>query len=232
MTETTPSAVRRLDNPAAAALADLAGMYDDLGTVLRCCERLLAELARGRSGNRSTVDPATAIPPAAAGERAAGGGVAGPGTGVAGVPGADDLVVEALWTTALLSYARCFAPGARGVGLTVADVEATGLAGDLTGWHEILLRLRDHYADAAVNPRERFSVGASQDDAGAPAGLAVTSITQPLVDEVTVRQTGALAYALSRAVDERMTAQQERVFTALRSASPADLARLPLVEVG
>ena len=35
MTETTPSAVRRLDSPAAAALADLAAMYDDLGTVLR-----------------------------------------------------------------------------------------------------------------------------------------------------------------------------------------------------
>lgn len=190
---TAPTTVRALETPAALALADLASMYDELGTVLRCCERLM--------GTLSTAQP-------------------------------DDLFAEALWTTAVLSYARCFAAGPRGVGLTLEDVTATKLEGDLEGWHGILLRLRDHYADPAANPRERYSVGASQDDDGKPVGIAVTSVPQPLVDEVTVRQTGALAYALSRTVDERLAAQQERVFAALRTTSPDYLATLPLIEVG
>ena len=37
-------------------------------------------------------------------------------------------------------------------------------------WHKVLLRLRDHYADPAANPRERFTVGVTQDADGAPAG--------------------------------------------------------------
>lgn len=188
-----PTSVRKLATPAAAALADLTAVFDDLQTVLRCCERLVAALA---------------------------------------VPEPDDLTVETLWTVALLSYGRCFAPGDRGMGLTADDVSATGLPGAVTEWHEMLGRLRAHYADPARNPRERFSVGVSQDDSGRPTGIAVTSARQPLVDEVSVRQTGALAYGLSRLVDERITTQQQRVFEAVGSASPAELGRLPVMQVG
>ena len=91
-----PSSVRQLGTPAAAALADLASTFEELQTVLGCCERLVA------------------------------------------VPPPDELVAEALWTTALLSYARCFAPGARGVGLTVEDVKNTKLEGALEDWHGLL----------------------------------------------------------------------------------------------
>lgn len=188
-----PTSVRQLDTPAAAALADLAAVLDDLQTVLRCCERLVAALA---------------------------------------APEPDDLTVETLWTVALLSYGRCFAPGDRGMGLTEDDVAATGLPGAVAEWHEMLGRLRAHYADPARNPRERFSVGVSQDGSGGPAGIAVTSAAQPMVDEVSVRQTGALAYGLSRLVDERITAQQQRVFAAVGAMSAAQLEKLPVVEVG
>jgi hypothetical protein len=76
-----PTRVKRLTSPAALAMADLAGLFDDLQTVLRCCERLVEELSVvGR-------EP-------------------------------DDLALEAYWTTAVLSYARCFAAGPRGTGLT------------------------------------------------------------------------------------------------------------------
>jgi hypothetical protein len=95
----------------------------------------------------------------------------------------------------------------------------------------MLLRLRDHYADPAVNPRERFSVGVSRSSDGTPAGVAVTSIRQPLVDEVTVRQTGALAYALLRMVDDRIDEHQQRVYAAAGALSAAELDRLPEVEV-
>ena len=46
--DTAPlAAVRRLDTPDAVALADLAAIFEDLQTVLRCCERLVSELGSG-----------------------------------------------------------------------------------------------------------------------------------------------------------------------------------------
>jgi hypothetical protein len=184
-----PATVRQLGTPAASALADLAATFEELQTVLGCCERLVA------------------------------------------TPSPDELVAEALWTTALLSYARCFAPGARGVGLTLEDVKNTELEGAIEDWHGLLLRMRDHYADPTVDPRERFSVGVSRNSDGTPAGIAVTGLRQPLPDDVTVRQTGTLAYGLLRVVDERIGAQQRRVFAAAGAMSQAELDRLPEVDV-
>ncbi len=192
-----PAVVRRLASPAALALADLAGLFEDLQTVLRCCERLITELAPGRENGQEP----------------------------------DDLALEAFWTTAVLSYARCFAPGPRGTGLTEDDVAGLGLAGDVVGWHQALLQLRDRAADPAVNPRESFSVGASQDRTGHAEGIAVASTRQPGVDEVSVRQTGAVAYALSGLVDERLTAQQGVVFTAVAAMARPALDRLELLHL-
>lgn len=189
-----PTVVRRLKSPAALALADLASLFEDLQTVLRCCERLVTELQPDR-------------------------------------PTADDLALEAFWTTAVLSYARCFTIGPRGIGLTEQDLTETGLAGDVLGWHRMLLTLRDRYADPGVNPRESFSVGASQDSGGHAQGIAVSSARQPPLDEVSVRQTGAVAFALSRLVDERLTAQQGVVFTAVAAMARPALDKLPLVQL-
>lgn len=189
-----PPSVRRLTSPAALALADLAGLFEDLQTVLRCCERLVDLLGTGQE------EP-------------------------------DDLALEVYWTTAVLSYARCFAAGARGIGLTEADLTATGLSGDVVGWHQTLLTLRDRYADPALNPRESFSVGAAQDTTGHAEGIAVASARQPPLDEVSVRQTGAVAYALSALVDQRLAAQQQVVFTAVAAMARPGLERLPLLDL-
>jgi hypothetical protein len=189
---TPPTAVRQLRSPAALALADLAAVFEDLQTVLRCCERLVVELS---------------------------------------APAPDDLAVEAYWTTALLSYARCFTAGERGVGLTEQDLTATGLEGEVLGWHRVLLQLRDRYADVAVNPREAFSIGAAQDAGGHAEGIAVTSTRQPPLDEVSVRQTGAVAYALSGLVDRRVVEQQQVVFTAVAGMARPALDRLPLLHL-
>jgi hypothetical protein len=78
----------------------------------------------------------------------------------------DAALVEALWTSALLAYARAFAPQA-GV-LTTADLEALGLPGDVVGFHDLLLRLREQYGSADANPRERCSVGVVEGDDGEP----------------------------------------------------------------
>jgi hypothetical protein len=192
-----PSAVRRLDSRAAAALADLAALFEDLQTVLRCCERLVSDLAAGAATE--------------------------------GEP--DDLGLEAFWTTALLSYARCFEPRESGVRLSEEDVSATGLAGDVVGWHQMLLRLRAHQADPLVNPRELFAVGVSQGDDGTAAGVAVTSTRQPAVDDITVRQTGAIAYSLRIVVDKRIGEQQAEVAREAGAMTRAELDRLPVVPV-
>lgn len=188
----TPAAVRRLDTPDALALADLAAIFEDLQTVLRACERLMAELASGNP---------------------------------------DDLTLEAFWTTAVLSYTRCFSTRPTGTSLTPEDVTATGLHGDVLGWHDVLLQLRDHYTNPRVNPREQFAVGVSQDADGRANGVALTSVSPARVDDVTVRQTGAISYALSVTIDQRIAARQEGLFATLGPMSKAELDRLPLVEV-
>jgi len=142
----------------------------------------------------------------------------------------DDVVVEALWTTAMLSYARAFAPD-KGSALTEADLAATKLEGDLAEWHQMLLRLRDHLADPAINPREIFSVGVAQDAQGAADGVAITSARQPSVDDLTVRQTGAIAYALSQLVNDRIEARQKEVLAGLEGTPRDDLDKLVLLDV-
>jgi hypothetical protein len=82
-----------------------------------------------------------------------------------------------------------------------------------------------------VNPRERFSVGVAQDADGAAKGVAVTSIRQPLVDELTVRQLGGIVYALSEVVNARIAARQAELFTEVQDVSPADLARLTVLDL-
>ena len=192
-----PQRVRLLRSPAALALADLAGVFEDLQTVLRCCERLVNELAR---------------------------------TGAVGAE-PDDLALEAYWTTAVLSYGRCFSTGPRGSGLTEEDVTATGLPGEPVAWHQVLLQQRDRLSHPVINPRESFSVGAAQDASGHAEGIAVASTRQPSVDEVSVRQTGALAFALRARLDERIAAQQGVVFTAVAAMARPALDKLALLHL-
>jgi hypothetical protein len=146
-------------------------------------------------------------------------------------PRRDAVLVESLWVSALNSYARCFRTGDRGMGLTVKDVEATGVPGEVTEWHALLGRIRDFSIDGPVNPRETYAVGVSQAETGQAAGIVITSAVQPLVDDVTVRQTGRLAFELSRLVDERIKDHQQKVFTAAERMTADQLAALPTIEV-
>lgn len=142
----------------------------------------------------------------------------------------DDILVEAVWTTALLSYSRCFTSGHPGATLAEEDLAATGLKGDVLGWHKVLLTLREHYASPAVNPRELFSIGVAQDEDGAAGFIAITGARQPLVEDLAVRQTGAIALALSDMVHARIRAEQEKVFGHVKDMPKAELDGLPLLD--
>jgi hypothetical protein len=191
---TAPNTVRRIGSPAAAALADLAAMFEDLQTVLLCCERLVSEVR--------------------------------PGVGKQ----VDEVVVESLWTTALISYSRCFAGGERGMGLTEDDIEGLELQGEKIAWHRMLRRLKKHFADPAANPREEFTIGVAVAE-GKPAGVAITSTRQVPVDEQTVRQTGALVFALTQLVDARIAEHQATVLAGAAALSEQELETLDEIEV-
>lgn len=195
----SPAVVRRLETTSAASLVALVEMFEDLQTVLRCCERLVEELAPESDQPDQRPDP---------------------------------VAVEAVWTMALLSYARCFAVGETGVALNEGDLTTAVPNGEVVEWHQVLTQLRDQHADPLANPRERFSVGVTQDQDGVATGVAITSARQPLVDDLTVRQTGAIAYALSGLVNARIEAQQELVFEELKALAREDLDKLEPIEVG
>lgn len=189
-----PATLRRLGTSSAATLVHLSATYEDLQTVLRCCERLVSALT-----------PSDAAP--------------------------DDLLIEAVWTTALLSYGRCFSYGRLGANLTENDLVATNLKGDLVDWHKVLLKLKDHYTNLTTNPRELFSIGLAQDPDGAANGIAITSARQPLVEDLAVRQTGAIALALGDIVSARITALQPKIFAEYKDTPKSELDKLPLFHV-
>jgi hypothetical protein len=144
-------------------------------------------------------------------------------------PAPDDALAEALWTGALVGYARTFSP--REKVLTDEDLTALELDGDVVGFHKALLRLRDYYVSRHVNPRESYTIGVAQKNNGSAAGVAVVGAQQAGVDDTTVRQLGRIAYGLSGRVDTRMQAAQQRVHLAAQAMDAGRLARLPLVNV-
>ena len=153
--------------------------------------------------------------------------LAAPAAGPARVD-ADAALVEALWTSALLSYGRCFSATTQV--LEPGDLERLDLPGDVLGFHDALLRLREHYAHPDVNPRESISVGVAEQD-GEPVGVAVVAAPQPSVDDVTVRQLGRVAYALSGLLDARMREVQDRVLRRARELDRAAFAALPVMRL-
>ena len=78
-------------------------------------------------------------------------------------PQPDTAFVEALWTGALVGYVRCFS-GRQAV-LTEADLKELQLDGDVTEFHDMIKKLRDHYASRHLNPRESFTIGVAQSNA-------------------------------------------------------------------
>lgn len=148
-----------------------------------------------------------------------------------GGSGPDDIGVEALWTLALLSYARAFAEKDGVVALIEADIEEPGKDGEVLRWHKVLLHLRDRYADPASNPRETYTVGVAQDDEGAANAVAVTSVLAPMIDVAAVRQAGAIAFPLCAVLDERIDPLQQSLLATVRKTPKAELDSMDLIEV-
>lgn len=147
-----------------------------------------------------------------------------------GADAADAATLQAHWCAALVAYVRCFATDDRPRGLTVADLTATPLEGKVVEWHRTLRQLRD-FVVGTPTPHETFSIGAAEAADGSVNGIAIVAGQAPVVDEVAVRETGRLAFELSRLVDQRIKDQQQVVFEAAGQLGPEALAALPMLRI-
>jgi hypothetical protein len=71
----------------------------------------------------------------------------------------DGVVAQALFTAAVITYARCFNTGKR-TGLNESDVAKLGFDEDVLGFHRQVLDMRSKHIAHSVNPFEIISVGA------------------------------------------------------------------------
>ena len=138
----------------------------------------------------------------------------------------DPLVPQALWSAALTGYARCFGKG-RPPGLTLDDVRALPLEGEVVKDHQWLLAERSRQATRATSPFDEVRIGAVLSPRHSPErklrGIAILPVSHVLVDETGVRQLGGLAAELAKQAADRAQKQQE---TVLAEASHQDLAAL------
>ena len=65
------------------------------------------------------------------------------------------VIIESLWTTALIKYARCFSSGKR-FGLTIELFN--GLKGDHVGTHNYYIEMRNKHLAHSVNPFEQVKI--------------------------------------------------------------------------
>src|ERR1700761_1630989 len=103
----------------------------------------------------------------------------------------DPVVPQALWSAALTAYDRAFAKGKK-FGLTVDDVKALPLEGQVVKFHEWVVDERNIIGRHPINPFDEARVGAVLADP-APGvrevrGVTVLTASHILVDGAGVRQ--------------------------------------------
>ncbi len=112
----------------------------------------------------------------------------------------DHILVEALWTSALIRYVRCFAEGKRyGLRESIFD----GLNGDPIGTHRLFIDVRNKHIAHSVNPLEQTHVGLvlERPERGKKViGVAALAFRQIAGDGRLVGQLGALAKVLAEKV--------------------------------
>lgn len=147
----------------------------------------------------------------------------------------DAVVPLALWSAALVSYARCFSSGQR-FGLTTDDLLALPLQGEVLKFHKWVIEERNRHTRHSADPFEVARVGvalAARDGAKRQIkGITVLATRHVLVDDTGVRQLGGLASELAKQTAERARAQQDVVLAAAQKLDLDRLYELPALPVG
>lgn len=126
----------------------------------------------------------------------------------------DGVVPQALWSSALVAYARCFGEGRR-LGLATEDVENLPLQGAVMKFHKWIIEERDKLTAHLADPFEAAKVGAAlsppERKERRVEGIAVFSASRVLIDVIGVRQLGGLASELAKQTAEKAQKQQHSV---------------------
>jgi hypothetical protein len=128
----------------------------------------------------------------------------------------DGVVPLALWSSALITYARCFGQGRRS-GLAVEDVRNLPLQGAVMKFHEWVIDERDKVTEHPADPFAAAKIGAVLSPAKQKErrieGIAIFSTSRVLIDVTGVRQLGGLASELAKQTAGKAQRQQDSVLS-------------------
>ena len=147
----------------------------------------------------------------------------------------DPLLPQALWSSAVTAYARCFGRGGR-FGLSTEDVRNLPLHGAVMKFHKWVLEERDKLTAHSANPFEAAKVGAAlappEQKERRVEGIVIFSTSHVLIDDIGVRQLGGLASELARQTAEKAQEQQDIVLNDAQQLNLDSLYRLPPLRTG
>jgi hypothetical protein len=142
----------------------------------------------------------------------------------------DAVVPQALWSSALVAYARCFGKGGRS-GLATDDVRNLPLQGAVMKFHKWVIEERNKLTAHPANPFEGAKVGAALSEPGQAErrveGVAIFSANRVLIDAIGVRQLGGLASELAKQTAEKAQKQQDLVLADAQQLNLDRLYKLP-----
>jgi len=128
----------------------------------------------------------------------------------------DGVVPQALWSSALVAYGRCFSEDRRS-GLAIDDVQNLPLQGAVMKFHTWVIGEYDKLTAPPADPFETAKVGAALSPPGQKKrrveGIAVFSTSRVLIDVIGVRQLGSLASELAKQTAQKAEKQQDAVLT-------------------
>jgi hypothetical protein len=142
----------------------------------------------------------------------------------------DPVVPQALWSAALVAYARCFGKGKR-YGLSAEDVRNLPLQGEVMKYHKWVIGERDKLATHPANPFAATKVGAALSPPDRAErrveGIVILSASHVLVDDTGVRQLGGLASELAKQTAGKAQAQQDFVLADAQQLNRDNLYKSP-----
>jgi hypothetical protein len=126
----------------------------------------------------------------------------------------DGVVPQALWSSALVAYARCFSEDRRS-GLAIDDVHNLPLQGAVMKFHTWVIGECRKLTAPPAEPYEAVTIGAALAPPGQKKrrveGIAVFSTSRVLIDVIGVRQLGGLASELAKQTAQKAEKQQDVV---------------------
>jgi hypothetical protein len=142
----------------------------------------------------------------------------------------DPLLPLAIWSSAVVTYTRCFSKGKR-FGLTIEDVQKLPLHGAVMKFHKWIIGERNKLTAHAANPFEVAKVAAAlsrpEQEKRRVEGIVIFATSHIVIDDVGVRQLGGLASELAKQTAEKAQEQQDVVLKDAQQLNIDTLYKLP-----